>query len=58
MQRILALRFSWVSFAGFLLAAAIFLPAVRLEAQAPAAPGVQPEREGSLFSVQRVQQSR
>src|SRR5208283_3809984 len=34
MQRILALRFSWVALAGVLLAAAIFLPAVRLEAQA------------------------
>ena len=34
MQRIPALRFSWVAVSGFLLAAAIFLPAVRLEAQA------------------------
>src|SRR5271166_5651501 len=34
MQRILALRFSWVALAGLLLAAAIFLPAARLEAQA------------------------
>jgi outer membrane protein OmpA-like peptidoglycan-associated protein len=34
MQRILALRFSWVALAGLLLASAILLPAVRLEAQA------------------------
>jgi outer membrane protein OmpA-like peptidoglycan-associated protein len=34
MQRIPALRFSWAAVSGFLLAAAIFLPAVRLEAQA------------------------
>ena len=34
MQKILALRFSWVALAGLLLAATIFLPAPRLEAQA------------------------
>ena len=34
MQRILALRFSWVALAGLLLAAAILLPAAKLEAQA------------------------
>jgi outer membrane protein OmpA-like peptidoglycan-associated protein len=36
MQKILALKFSWVSLATLLLAAAAFLPAARLEAQAPA----------------------
>ena len=34
MQRILALRFSWVALTGLLLAAAILLPAAKLEAQA------------------------
>src|SRR5271165_4220631 len=34
MQKILALRFSWVALAGLLLAAAIFFPAAKLEAQA------------------------
>jgi outer membrane protein OmpA-like peptidoglycan-associated protein len=34
MQKNLALRFSWVSLAAFLLAAVTFLPAARLEAQA------------------------
>ena len=34
MQKILALRFSWVALAGLLLAAVIFLPAAKLEAQA------------------------
>lgn len=34
MRRILALRGSWVSLASFLLAAAVFLPAARLNAQA------------------------
>ena|SRR5271167_3075158 len=33
MQRILALRFSWVALVGLWLAAAAFLPAARLEAQ-------------------------
>ncbi|SRR5271157_4459124 len=33
MKRILALRFSWVALVSFLLAAAAFLPAARLEAQ-------------------------
>jgi outer membrane protein OmpA-like peptidoglycan-associated protein len=35
MRRILSLRYSWVWFASFLLAAAVLLPAARLEAQAP-----------------------
>jgi len=42
MQRILALRFSWVALASLLLAAAIFLPAARLEAQ-PASSGAPQE---------------
>jgi len=33
MQKVLALRFSWVGLVSFLLAAAAFLPAARLEAQ-------------------------
>ena len=37
MRRIPALRCSWVSLASFLLAAAVLLPAARLEAQAPQA---------------------
>ena len=41
MRRTLSVRFAWISLAGFLLAAAVFLPATKLEAQAAGSPQAQ-----------------
>jgi outer membrane protein OmpA-like peptidoglycan-associated protein len=53
MQRIVALRFAWMSLAGSLLAATIFLPATRLEAQA-AGSGASPQAQEFSQNVKEV----
>src|SRR5271165_6764929 len=53
MRKILSVRFAWTSLAGFFLAATVFLPATKLEAQA-ASSGASPQAQEFSQNVKEV----